>query len=207
MRAVSRALDIVLSAFTLLALSPLLLLIAAGIVITIGRPVFFRQVRPGAHGRPFPCVKFRTMSDSRDEQDRLLPDEERMTHFGNILREISLDELPQLWNVLSGDMALVGPRPLLMEYLPRYNTRQNKRHDVKPGITGWAQINGRNAIDWPEKFEMDVWYVEHRSLWLDVKILLLTPWTVLGRTGISEEGYATTSDFLGNGTTAESTES
>ena len=207
MRAVSRALDIAISGAVLLVLAPLLGLIALGILLILGRPVFFRQARPGLHGRPFTCIKFRTMSEARDADGRLLPDEERMTRFGSLLREISLDELPQLWNVLRGDMALVGPRPLLMEYLPRYNAQQMKRHEVKPGITGWVQINGRNALSWPQKFEMDVWYVEHWSLWLDLKILLLTPWAVFSRTGVRERGYATTSDFLGNGETAESTQS
>jgi len=148
MRAVSRALDIAISGAVLLVLAPLLGLIALGILLILGRPVFFRQARPGLHGRPFTCIKFRTMSEARDADGRLLPDEERMTRFGSLLREISLDELPQLWNVLRGDMALVGPRPLLMEYLPRYNAQQMKRHEVKPGITGWVQINGRNALSW-----------------------------------------------------------
>ena len=198
MRAVSRALDVAVAGAALLVLSPVLAVVAAGIWATLGRPLFFRQIRPGRKGRLFTCIKFRTMSDKRDENGELLPDEERMTRVGTLLREVSLDELPQLWSVLKGDMALVGPRPLLPQYLPLYSDRQRKRHDVRPGITGWAQINGRNAIGWQEKFERDVWYVENWSLWLDLRILLLTPWVVLRRVGISEEGRATTSAFLGN---------
>ena len=164
----------------------------------LGSPVFFRQIRPGLHGKPFQMVKFRTMTDERGPDGQLLPDSLRLTPFGRFLRATSLDELPELWNVLKGDMSLVGPRPLLMEYLPLYSTEQARRHDVRPGITGWAQVNGRNALSWKEKFTLDVWYVDHRSLWLDIRILCLTAKKVLVREGISGQGEATMSKFTGS---------
>ena len=163
----------------------------------LGGPVFFRQIRPGLHGQPFLMVKFRTMTDKRGLDGQLLPDAARLTVFGRFLRASSLDELPELWNVLKGDMSLVGPRPLLMEYLPLYSPEQTRRHEVRPGITGWAQVNGRNALSWEEKFKLDVWYADHRSLWLDVKILCLTVRKVLVREGISGDGEATMSKFTG----------
>lgn len=177
-------------------LMPLLLLIVM-IRRKLGSPVFFRQTRPGLHGQPFEMIKFRTMTDARGPDGVLLPDADRLTPFGHFLRATSQDELPELWNVLKGDMSLVGPRPLLMEYLPLYNARQAKRHDVRPGLTGWAQINGRNALSWEEKFELDVWYVENRSFWLDLKIIFLTIKKVLVREGISAAGEATMSRFMG----------
>lgn len=163
----------------------------------LGSPVFFRQVRPGMNGKPFEMVKFRTMTDERDPGGELLPDAVRLTPFGRFLRSSSLDELPELWNVLKGDMSLVGPRPLLMEYLPLYSPEQARRHEVRPGVTGWAQINGRNAISWEDKFKLDTWYVDNRSLWLDIKILWLTVKKVLVRDGISAAGEATMSKFTG----------
>ncbi len=164
----------------------------------LGRPVLFRQVRPGLHGRPFMMVKFRTMTDERGVDGELLPDAQRLTAFGRFLRASSLDELPELWNVLCGEMSLVGPRPLLMEYLPLYSPDQARRHEVRPGITGWAQVNGRNALSWEERFKLDVWYVDHRSLWLDLRILWLTVRKVIVREGITAEGEATMPRFTGN---------
>lgn len=164
----------------------------------LGSPVFFRQIRPGMHGKPFQMVKFRTMTDSHDLDGELLPDVDRLTQFGRFLRATSLDELPELWNVIKGDMSLVGPRPLLVEYLPLYSPHQARRHEVRPGITGWAQVNGRNALSWEEKFKLDVWYVEQHSLWLDIKILWLTVKKVLVREGISAAGEATMSKFTGD---------
>ena len=164
----------------------------------LGSPAFFRQTRPGLHGRPFQMVKFRTMTDARGPDGALLPDAERLTPFGRWLRASSLDELPELWNVLKGDMSLVGPRPLLMEYLPLYSPEQARRHEVRPGITGWAQVNGRNALGWDEKFALDVWYVDHRSLWLDIQVLGLTVKKVLVREGISAAGEATMPRFAGS---------
>ncbi|HFC6351613.1 TPA: sugar transferase [Neisseria elongata] len=196
---VKRLLDIIIAAAALVLLSPVLLLLAWQIRRKLGTPVLFRQVRPGRGGIPFVMYKFRTMRDAEDENGRPLPDAERLTPFGRKLRAASLDELPELWNVLKGDMSLVGPRPLLMEYLPLYNAEQRRRHLVRPGITGWAQVNGRNAIPWPEKFRLDVWYVENRSLLLDMKILFLTVKKVLGRSGINSEGEATAAKFTGNG--------
>ena len=165
----------------------------------LGSPVFFRQVRPGLHGQPFEMVKFRTMTDERNAQGELLPDSERLPAFGRFLRSSSLDELPELWNVLKGEMSLVGPRPLLMEYLPLYTPEQYRRHEVRPGVTGWAQVNGRNAISWEEKFALDVWYVESQSFWLDIKILWLTVKKVLIKDGISAAGEATMAKFTGSG--------
>ncbi|WP_276573962.1 sugar transferase [Comamonas thiooxydans] len=164
----------------------------------LGSPVFFRQLRPGLHGKPFEMVKLRTMTDERGPDGQLLPDAARLTSFGRFLRSTSLDELPELWNVLKGDMSLVGPRPLLMEYMPLYTSEQARRHEARPGVTGWAQVNGRNAISWEEKFELDVWYVDHQSLWLDIKILWLTVKRVLVRDGISAEGEATMRKFTGH---------
>jgi sugar transferase EpsL len=164
----------------------------------IGSPVFFCQIRPGLCGQPFRMVKFRTMTDKRDEKGELLPDDKRLTKFGRFLRSTSLDELPELLNVIKGDMSLVGPRPLLMEYLERYTPEQARRHEVLPGITGWAQVNGRNALSWEDKFELDVWYVDNRSFWLDIKILFLTVLKTIRRDGISAEGEATMSKFMGS---------
>lgn len=164
----------------------------------LGSPVFFRQVRPGLHGKPFEMVKFRSMTNQKGPDGNLLPDSERMTSFGRFLRSSSLDELPELWNVVKGDMSLVGPRPLLMEYLPLYSPRQARRHEARPGVTGWAQVNGRNSLSWDEKFELDVWYVENQSFWLDIKILWLTVKKVIVREGISAAGEATMPKFTGS---------
>lgn len=194
-----RLLDVLGASLGLLILSPLFFFLAWMVRRHLGSPVLFRQVRPGRHGLPFCMVKFRTMRDAVDFDGQPLSDAERMTPFGQFLRSTSLDELPELWNVLKGDMSLVGPRPLLMEYLPLYTPEQARRHEVRPGITGWAQVNGRNAISWEKKFELDVWYVEHRSLLLDLKILYLTVKKVLVRDGISAEGEATMSKFTGSG--------
>ncbi len=193
-----RLFDMVVSAMALVVFSPLLLFIAWRVRRKMGSPVLFRQVRPGLHGKPFEMVKFRTMRDAVDSQGNLLPDAERLTSFGNFLRASSLDELPELWNVLKGEMSLVGPRPLLMEYLPLYSAEQARRHEVRPGVTGWAQVNGRNALSWEEKFKLDVWYVDNRSFWLDLKILFLTVKKVLVKEGISAQGEATMSKFTGN---------
>lgn len=198
-----RLFDVIASAVLLIVLSPLMLVIAALVWANAGSPVIFKQVRPGLHGRPFTMYKFRTMTDARDENGRLLPDEQRLTKFGHFLRSTSLDELPELFNVLKGDMSLVGPRPLLMEYLPLYTPEQARRHEVRPGITGWAQVNGRNAISWEEKFKYDVWYVDNWSLWLDLKILFMTIVAVLRRNGISAEGHATMPVFRGQETQRE----
>lgn len=193
-----RLFDLVVSLLLLILLSPILLLIALLIWITQGSPVIFRQQRPGYLGKPFICYKFRTMSDRRDQNGHLLPDEQRLTRLGKFLRSTSLDELPELFNVLRGEMSLVGPRPLLMQYLERYTPEQARRHEMLPGITGWAQVNGRNALSWEEKFRLDVWYVDHWSFWLDLKILALTVIKVLRREGISSEGYATAPEFMGS---------
>ena len=193
-----RIFDLVLAVLGLLLLGLPLLFLTWKIRQKLGSPVFFRQTRPGLHGKPFEMVKFRTMTDSRGPDGQLLPDALRLTPFGRFLRAASLDELPELWNVLKGDMSLVGPRPLLVEYLPLYSADQSRRHEVRPGITGWAQVNGRNALSWDEKFKLDVWYVDHRSLWLDIKILWLTVRKVLVREGISAAGEATMSKFTGS---------
>lgn len=193
-----RIFDISVSVVTLLLLAPVMALVAWQIRRRLGSPVLFRQVRPGLNGKPFKMVKFRTMRDAVDAQGNPLPDSERLTPFGTFLRSTSLDELPELWNVLKGEMSLVGPRPLLMEYLPLYSAEQYRRHEVRPGVTGWAQVNGRNALSWEEKFKLDVWYVDNRSFWLDLKILLLTIKKVFIREGISGEGEATMSKFTGN---------
>ncbi|MNV63798.1 putative sugar transferase EpsL [compost metagenome] len=182
----------------LIILSPVIAVVAYLIRKRLGSPILFRQVRPGLGGKPFEMVKFRTMRDALDANGNPLPDSERMTDFGRFLRSSSLDELPELWNVIKGDMSLVGPRPLLMEYLPLYNEVQVRRHDARPGVTGWAQINGRNALSWEEKFKLDVWYVDNQSLWLDLKIIFLTIKKVLIRDGISAEGEVTMTKFTGS---------
>ena len=192
-----RLFDIAASSAGLVATSPILIGAALGVRLKLGAPVLFRQTRPGYRGEPFVIYKFRTMSDERGPDGELLPDEERLGRFGKFLRSTSIDELPELFNVLKGDMSLVGPRPLLMQYLPLYSEEQARRHEVRPGITGWAQINGRNAIRWEEKFELDVWYVDNHSLGLDFKILALTLWKVIRRDGISQEGQATAAYFKG----------
>lgn len=191
--------DIVGSGTGLILLSPVIALCAVAVARSMGRPVLFRQQRPGRGGRPFGMVKFRTMSDARDAQGRLLTDAERLTQVGRFLRSTSLDELPELWNVLIGDMSLVGPRPLLMSYLERYTPEQARRHNVKPGVTGWAQVNGRNAISWDEKFALDIWYVENRSFSLDLRILYATVMQVVRRKDINSADAATMPEFLGNG--------
>ncbi|WP_279130997.1 sugar transferase [Photobacterium phosphoreum] len=193
-----RSFDIIASTLALILLSPVIAITAYFIHKKLGSPVLFLQVRPGLKGKPFEMIKFRTMKDAVDKNGQALPDSERLTSFGAKLRSTSLDELPGLWNVLKGDMSLVGPRPLLMQYLPLYNQDQNRRHDVRPGVTGWAQINGRNAIGWNEKFKFDVWYVDNQSLWLDIKILLLTIKKVFIKEGISADGHETTYPFNGN---------
>ena len=193
-----RFFDLSVTLLALLLLALPLLLLALLVRAKLGSPVFFRQTRPGLHGKPFEMVKFRTMTDARDAQGELLPDSERLPPFGRFLRSSSLDELPELWNVLKGEMSLVGPRPLLMEYLPLYTPQQYRRHEVRPGVTGWAQVNGRNAISWEEKFALDVWYVENQSFWLDVKILFLTVKKVLVKDGISASGEATMTKFTGS---------
>jgi lipopolysaccharide/colanic/teichoic acid biosynthesis glycosyltransferase len=193
-----RLFDIVASVVGLIVLSPVIVLVAYLIRKRLGSPILFRQVRPGLGGKPFEMIKFRTMRDALDANGNPLPDSERMTDFGRFLRSSSLDELPELWNVLKGDMSLVGPRPLLMEYLPLYDIMQVRRHDARPGVTGWAQINGRNALSWEEKFKLDVWYVDNQSLWLDLKIIVLTVKKVLIRDGISAEGEATMTKFTGS---------
>jgi sugar transferase EpsL len=192
-----RLLDLAIGVPTLVVSAPILGGIALLVRLRVGSPVLFRQRRPGLHGEPFTLLKFRTMTNARDESGNLLPDAERSTSFGRFLRSTSLDELPELINVLRGEMSLVGPRPLLMQYLGRYTPEQMRRHEVKPGITGWAQVTGRNAIPWDERFALDIWYVDHYSVWLDLKILLLTIWRVAQRQGISEEGQATMTEFQG----------
>lgn len=192
-----RLIDIAAASVGLVALSPLMAAAALAIWFDMGRPILFRQVRPGLHGKPFTLYKFRTMADFLGEDGSPLPDRQRLTGLGRFLRAWSIDELPELWNVLRGTMALVGPRPLLMEYLPLYSAQQARRHEVRPGLTGWAQVQGRNAITWEDKFALDVWYVDHRSLWLDLKILGLTVKNVLRQHGISAEGEATMPRFTG----------
>ncbi len=198
--ALKRLFDVVLAAFGLLALAIPLLVLVWQVRRKLGSPVFFTQVRPGLYGKPFKMVKFRTMTDERGHDGQLLSDAVRLTPFGRWLRASSLDELPELWNVLKGDMSLVGPRPLLMEYLPLYTPEQARRHEVRPGITGWAQVNGRNSLSWDDKFKLDVWYVGHRNLCLDIKILWLTVKKVIVRDGISAAGEATMSRFTGSAT-------
>ena len=193
-----RLFDVLLALGLLSVFAAPLLLLCALVRFRLGGPVFFHQIRPGLHGVPFRMVKFRSMTDERGPDGELLPDAMRLTPFGRFLRASSMDELPELWNVLRGEMSLVGPRPLLMEYLPLYSPEQARRHDVRPGITGWAQVNGRNAVSWEERFRLDVWYVDHRSLWLDLKILWLTVRKVVVREGISAQGEATMPRFTGN---------
>ncbi len=193
-----RVFDLQASAIGLMILAVPLALLAWQVRRKLGSPVLFTQVRPGLYGKPFRMVKFRTMTDARDASGALLPDAQRLTPFGRFLRTTSLDELPELWNVLKGDMSLVGPRPLLMQYLPLYSPEQARRHEVRPGVTGWAQVNGRNAISWEDKFNFDVWYVDNQSVWLDIKILWLTVKKVMVRDGISGAGEATMSAFQGS---------
>lgn len=197
-RGIKRLLDIAISVAALIILSPLIAVIGILVRLKLGSPVLFRQKRPGLKGRAFTLIKFRTMLDARNADGSLRPDSERLTAFGRWLRASSLDELPELWNVLKGQMSLIGPRPLLMHYLPLYSPEQARRHDVRPGITGWAQINGRNAISWDEKFALDVWYVHHWSLWLDAKILVASLGSIFSRQGISAEGDATMPEFKGS---------
>jgi sugar transferase EpsL len=192
-----RSIDFLVALTLLIVLWPLLALLALAVRWKLGTPVLFAQDRPGLHGAPFKFFKFRSMSDARDTTGELLPDADRLTSFGRLMRKFSLDELPQLFNVLKGDMSLVGPRPLLMEYLPLYSERQARRHEVRPGITGWAQVKGRNALGWDERFELDLWYVEHQSFLLDLKIIAMTAWRVLQPQGISQPGQATMSKFTG----------
>jgi lipopolysaccharide/colanic/teichoic acid biosynthesis glycosyltransferase len=193
-----RVIDVMLAVLFLLVLSPVLAGLALTVRLSLGRPVLFRQRRAGRHGRPFTMLKFRTMDERRDPTGTLLPDAERLTRFGKVLRRTSLDELPELFNVVRGDMSLVGPRPLLMEYLPLYSAEQARRHEVRPGITGWTQINGRNALSWADKFRLDTWYVDHRSVGLDLKILVTTVFKVLRREGIAAPGSATMDPFRGD---------
>ena len=195
---VKRIFDLLTLVPGLLLLSPLILLTSLLVLLFLGRPLIFRQKRPGYKGRPFYIYKFRTMNNASDPGGKLLPDAQRLTKLGRFLRALRLDELPELFNILKGEMSLVGPRPLLMEYLERYSPEQMRRHDVYPGLTGWAQINGRNAITWQDKFALDIWYVDHWSFWLDIKIILMTLWKVLSREGISQPGQATTEYFMGN---------
>jgi len=195
-----RFFDIIATGSIFLMISPVMVGVALLVRFNLGSPILFRQARPGLHGKPFQMVKFRTMLDAKDAGGNLLSDEARLTRFGQLLRSASLDELPGLWSVLKGDMSLVGPRPLLMEYLPLYSREQARRHEAKPGVTGWAQVNGRNAISWEEKFRLDVWYIDNQSLWLDVKILFMTVAKVLFRHGISADGEATMPAFSGTQT-------
>ena len=197
---IKRLLDIIIASIALILLSPLYFYVAHKVKKNLGSPVLFRQVRPGLHGKPFEMIKFRSMKDAVDAQGNLLPDSERLTPFGKMLRSTSLDEMPELWNVIKGDMSIVGPRPLLMEYLPLYSPEQAKRHYVRPGMTGHAQVNGRNAIGWEEKFKLDTWYVENQSIWLDFKIMFKTVHKVLAKDDISAEGEATMTKFTGTKT-------
>ena len=198
MGATKRVLDLVLTIPAVVALFPWMAVLGALVRLQLGSPVLFRQQRPGLHGQPFIMYKFRTMVDARDAPGRLLCDAERLGSLGRILRRFSLDELPELFNVLKGEMSLVGPRPLLMQYLERYTPEQMRRHEAKPGITGWAQVNGRNALTWEQKFALDVWYVDHQSLWLDCRIIALTVWKILKREGINQPGRATMEEFMGS---------
>ncbi|MEY8335219.1 sugar transferase [Lachnospiraceae bacterium 47-T17] len=196
-RIIKRGMDLVLSGIALLVLSPVYVVLAVLVRIKLGKPVLFSQERPGRYGKIFKMYKFRSMTDARDAKGALLSDEERLTEFGRLLRATSLDELPELWNIFKGDMSIVGPRPLLVRYLPRYNKRQRHRHDVRPGLTGWAQVNGRNAITWEQKFEYDIQYVKRESFFFDLVIILMTVGKVLRRSGISQEGNATMEEFMG----------
>jgi sugar transferase EpsL len=197
MQAIKRLFDLIITIPALIILSPFLAILATLVAILMGSPVLFRQKRPGLHGQPFWLLKFRTMTDARDDNGAMLPDAVRLTSFGRFLRATSLDELPEFWNVLRGDMSLVGPRPLLMQYMSRYTPEQARRHEVKPGVTGWAQINGRNALTWEEKFKLDVWYVDNRSILLDIKIMGKTIWKILKQDGINQPGQATMEQFKG----------
>ncbi|ODH01547.1 UDP-galactose phosphate transferase [Nostoc sp. KVJ20] len=198
-RLIKSILDRVVAAIALIFLFPLLMGVAIAIYFRMGQPVIFTQPRPGQNARIFNFYKFRTMTNERDTEGNLLPDEKRLTAFGKLLRQTSLDELPQLWNVLKGDMSFVGPRPLLVKYLDRYTPQQARRHEVKPGITGWAQVNGRRTLDqvWNKKFQLDVWYIDHWSLWLDLKILFMTIWQVMQRESVTQEGHVTSEEFKG----------
>jgi len=198
MRVSKRLFDLITTTLGLIFILPLMLVLSLLVWIFLGAPILFRQPRPGYKGRPFITYKFRTMTNHTGPDGNLLPDAERLRPFGRFLRSTSLDDLPQVFNVLRGEMSLVGPRPLLMQYLKRYTPEQMRRHDMLPGITGWAQINGRNALDWEEKFRLDVWYVDHWSFWLDLKILLMTPWKVFKREGINQPGHATVEEFKGS---------
>ncbi|MFV5482823.1 sugar transferase [Acinetobacter towneri] len=193
-----RLLDIIIASIALILLSPLYFYVAYKVRKNLGSPVIFRQVRPGLHGKPFEMIKFRTMTDERDPEGNLLPNEQRLPRFGKMLRATSLDEMPELWNVIKGDMSIVGPRPLLMDYLPLYNEEQAKRHNVRPGMTGYAQVNGRNSISWEEKFKLDTWYVENQSIWLDFKIMFQTVKKVLVKEGINQSEEVTMTRFTGN---------
>lgn len=195
---IKRLLDIIIASSALIILSPLYLYVAYKVRKNMGSPVIFRQVRPGLYGKPFEMIKFRTMTDERDVQGNLLSNEERLPKFGKMLRATSLDEMPELWNVIKGDMSIVGPRPLLMDYLPLYNEEQAKRHNVRPGMTGYAQVNGRNSISWEEKFKLDTWYVENQSIWLDFKIMFQTVKKVLVKEGINQSEEVTMTRFTGN---------
>lgn len=195
---IKRLFDITAASSALVVLAPIYAVTAYKVKKNLGSPVLFRQVRPGLHGQPFEMLKFRSMKDATDAEGNVLPDSERLTDFGKRLRDSSLDELPELWNVIKGDMSLVGPRPLLMEYMPLYNDEQKRRHHVRPGVTGYAQVNGRNAIGWDKKFELDTWYVDNQSLWLDIKILIKTVKKVVIKDGISAEGEATMPKFTGS---------
>jgi sugar transferase EpsL len=197
-RIIKRLVDFIVAAVGLSLLGPVLAIVAALVLISMGRPVFFRQIRPGLHGRPFKIVKFRTMTMATGADGKLLPDEQRLTSVGRMLRRFSLDEIPQLWNVLTGDMSLVGPRPLLIQYLERYTPEQARRHEVPPGITGWTQVNGRNALTWEQKFALDTWYVDHWNLCLDGRILAVTIRKVITGEGLARQGYETMPEFMGN---------
>jgi lipopolysaccharide/colanic/teichoic acid biosynthesis glycosyltransferase len=198
-----RLFDLIAAITSVILLTPILVLIGFFVRMKIGSPVLFKQMRPGLHGKPFTIYKFRTMTDERDGDGNLFPDSERLTRLGRFLRKTSMDELPEFLNVIKGDMSIVGPRPLLMQYLDRYTPEQARRHEVKPGITGWAQVNGRNAISWEDKFKLDVWYVDNWSLWMDVKIVLMTVVKVLKKEGVSQKGHATMEEFLGPHTKAQ----
>lgn len=195
---IKRILDIIIASIALVLLFPIYLYVAYKVRKNLGSPVVFRQIRPGLHGKPFEMIKFRTMTDERDAEGNLLPNEQRLSKFGKMLRATSLDEMPELWNVIKGDMSIVGPRPLLMDYLPLYNEEQAKRHNVRPGMTGHAQVNGRNSISWEEKFKLDTWYVENQSIWLDFKIMFQTVKKVLVKEGINQTEEVTMTRFMGN---------
>jgi len=197
--ALKRAFDFSVAGLSIVVLAPLLAVVALLVFLKLGAPVLYRQVRPGLHAKPFELFKFRSMLDAFDEDGKPFPNDQRITPFGQTLRSLSLDELPELWNILKGDMSFVGPRPLLMDYLPLYDERQSRRHEVRPGLTGWSQVNGRNSISWEEKFEFDIWYVENASFGLDIKIILMTIMKVLRREGISHEGDVAMPRFRGSG--------